>query len=182
MSSKWNYLIFGFGGLVAIGIIGMALLLIAPVVNIEPDERGVVLESYMNPSGEVLEPGLHWLKPGEKAQIVDVSRQTYVMAGSDSTKVKTSDRYEIEVDVSVIYAVDPNKIVELFTKWQDRYQDNLVRPITRDVMRDTLSQYSKDALFGNERLEAQQAVQDMLTKKFAENDLLFLHFEILDIR
>jgi regulator of protease activity HflC (stomatin/prohibitin superfamily) len=104
------------------------------------------------------------------------------MSGSDSTIVKTSDGQEIEVDTSVVYAVDPHKIVELFTNWQDQYQEILVRPLTRATMRDALSQYRKDALVGNGRLSAQQVIGEILAVKFAENNLLFLRFEILDIR
>jgi regulator of protease activity HflC (stomatin/prohibitin superfamily) len=191
MSRQWLYIIAGFGGLLLIGAIVLVLLFLSPVVigksvNVGPNERGVVLAPY-EPSGEILEPGQHRLKPGEEVQIIVVSQQTYVMSATssptpDSVGAKTSDGHEIEVDVSVVYAVDPNKLFDLFIKWRDQYQVSLVRPLTRSITRDILSRYSADALIRNKRSEAQQTIRDKLKAEFAKNDLIFFDYVILDIR
>ena len=45
------------------------------------------------------------------------------------------------VDASIIYGVDPGKVVQVHITWQDRYSTDLVRPVARGVIRDAVSQY-----------------------------------------
>ena len=41
--------------------------------------------------------------------------------GDDSITARTADGQEIFVDASVIYAIDPAKVVQVHIDWQDRY-------------------------------------------------------------
>ena len=125
----------------------------AGLVFIQPEERGVVI-SALQPTGyrvEPLQPGLRWIIPFfESVVIYPISRQTYTMSiapnegqvqGDDSIAARTADGQEIFVDASVIYSIDPTKVVQLHIDWQDRYTDELVRPLARGVIRDVVSQY-----------------------------------------
>ena len=74
-----------------------------------------------------------------------ISKQTYTMSiapnegqmsGDDSISARTSDGQEVMVDASVIYQIDPTKVTQMHIQWQDRYSDDLVRPVSRGVIRD----------------------------------------------
>jgi len=142
----------------SIGVLVFALvisIISAGIVFIEPNERAVVVSPYAfrAPGGyleEALTPGLRWIVPGENARIYSISRQTYTMSagtsegqlsGDDSIRARTKDGQEVFIDASVIYQVDPAKVINLHIDWQSRYQDELVRPTTRGIIRDVASRY-----------------------------------------
>jgi regulator of protease activity HflC (stomatin/prohibitin superfamily) len=124
----------------------------AGLVFLQPEERGIVISPYDSQGyrTESLGPGLHWIIPGETVTLYPISRQTYTMsasategnvAGDDSIRARTKDGQEVFIDASVIYAIDPANIIQLHITWQGRYQDELVRPLARGIIRDMASQY-----------------------------------------
>jgi regulator of protease activity HflC (stomatin/prohibitin superfamily) len=145
---------FRGGPAIIIGAVVAALLLTAVssgLVFIDPQDRGVVI-SALSPTGyraQSLGPGLHLIVPfAERIQTYTIGQQTYTMSsnttegqvtGDDSVRARTKDGQEVLIDASVIYAVDPTHVVELHIAWQDRYEDDVVRPLARGIIRDIAS-------------------------------------------
>jgi len=135
------------------------------MVFIEPQERGVVI-SALSPRGyreTALSPGLRWIIPFfEHVVRYPISHQTYTMsiapsegeiAGDDSITARTSDGQEIFVDASVIFAIDPEQVVDVHIKWQDRYLNELVRAQARGIIRDAVSQFGVEEVYSTRRGE-----------------------------
>jgi regulator of protease activity HflC (stomatin/prohibitin superfamily) len=101
--------------------------------------------------------------------------------GDDSIRARTNDGQEVFVDASVIYAIDPAKVVNLHITWQDRYGEELVRPLVRGVIRDAASQYGIEEIVSSKRGELEAAITEQLTIKMAENDLIMEDFVLRDI-
>ena len=179
----------------------LILLVVAVVVTvvslglvfIQPEERGVVI-SALSPDGirsEELQPGLRFVIPfAEQVKTYPISRQTYTMSvapsegnvyGDDSIRARTKDGQEVFVDASVIYSLDPSKVVELHINWQDRYQDEVVRPLVRGIIRDLASQYGVEEIVSTKRVEMEALVTAALENKLAENELLLTDFILRDI-
>ncbi len=165
----------------------------AGLVFVQPDERGVVI-SAVAPKGyreQALQPGLRWIIPYfENVVRYSISRQTYTMSiapmegmvqGDDSVAARTSDGQEIFMDASVIYAIDPQHVVDVHIAWQNRYTNELVRPLTRGVIRDAVSQYGVQAVYSTKRNELTQNIAEQLRKKLEENGLLLLDFVLRNI-
>jgi regulator of protease activity HflC (stomatin/prohibitin superfamily) len=119
----------------------------AGLVYVESSERGVV--RTIRAGGvrpEALGPGLHWIIPVvEQVVTYSISNQTYTMSAvagegqvqnDDSIRARTKDGQEVIIDASVIYQVDPSKVVPLHIVWQNRYEDGFVRPEARGIIRD----------------------------------------------
>ena len=167
----------------------------AGIVFIEPNERAVVVSpySFRAPNGyieESLTPGLRWIVPGENAVVYTISRQTYTMSaatsegqlsGDDSIRARTKDGQEVFIDASVIYQVDPAKVISLHIDWQSRYQNELVRPTTRGIIRDVASQYGIEEIVSTERGSLEIAISDSMSEKFIENKLILVDFVLRDI-
>lgn len=167
----------------------------AGIVFIEPNERGVVVSPYgfRAPNGyleEALRPGLRWIVPGETVRLYSISRQTYTMSsstaegdisGDDSIRARTNDGQEVFIDSSVIFQVDPNKVTSLHIDWQDRYQDELVRPTTRGIIRDVASQYGIEEIVSTKRDALESTITTTMEEKFAENNLILVDFVLRDI-
>ena len=150
-----------------IGMAALALILTvvsAGMVFVQPTERGVVISALdEGVRDEALEPGLHWIVPFlENAIMYPISRQTYTMsiahtegaiAGDDSVEARTSDGQIVKIDASVIFSLDPDRTVEQHVKWNGAYVDNLVRPVSRGIIRDAVSQFEIEELVSSKRFE-----------------------------
>lgn len=165
----------------------------AGLVFIEPPERGVVI-SALSPAGyrtEALQPGLRWIIPfAERVVRYPISRQTYTMsiapsegqvAGDDSITARTSDGQEVFVDASVIFSIDPTKVIDVHIRWQDRYVDELVRAQSRGIIRDAVSQFGVEEVYSTRRGEMVNMVIEEMTTKFEDNGLLLIDFVLRNI-
>jgi regulator of protease activity HflC (stomatin/prohibitin superfamily) len=172
---------------------GILTTVSAGLVFVPPDQRGVVI-SAIAPKGyreQALQPGLRWIIPYfENVETYSISRQTYTMSiaplegdvqGDDSVAARTSDGQEVLLDASVIYAIDPDGVVNLHITWQKRYTDEVVRPLARGIMRDAVAQYAVQEVYGTKRLDMTQKITDELRKKLAENGVLLVDFVLRNI-
>jgi regulator of protease activity HflC (stomatin/prohibitin superfamily) len=163
------------------------------MVFISPEERGVVI-SAASPTGyrsEALMPGLHWIIPfAENVVRYPISRQTYTMSiatsegqvqGDDSITARTADGQELFLDASVIYAINPEKVVQVHIQWQDRYPTDLVRAQARGIMRDSVSQFRVEEVVTSKRLELVKIMRETMAEKLDENGLMLVDFVMRNI-
>lgn len=184
------------GATIIIVVVIAALLLTtvsSGLVFINPEERGVVI-SAISPRGyrdQALEPGLRWIVPFAETVIrYPISKQTYTMSiapvegqrmGDDSIEARTSDGQKVLVDASVIFAIDPQKVVQVHISWQTRYANDLVRAVSRGIIRDTVSQFKIEEVYSSKRLELVQMIREAMQLKLAENGLLLSDFVMRNI-
>jgi regulator of protease activity HflC (stomatin/prohibitin superfamily) len=186
-------------GVISTAIIVTSILAIvlttvsAGLVFIQPEERGVVI-SALDQKGyreQALQPGLRWIIPYfENVVIYPISRQSYTMSiaplegqlqGDDSVAARTLDGQEIFLDASIIYSIDPDEVVDVHIVWQNRYTNELVRPLTRGVIRDAVSQYGVQQVYSTQRIAMTQEITENLRRKLEENGLLLSEFLLRNI-
>jgi regulator of protease activity HflC (stomatin/prohibitin superfamily) len=184
----------GIGSTVVVVLVIAVILstLGAGLVYVESNERGVV--RTIRAGGvrpDELEPGLHWIVPiVEQVVTYSISNQTYTMSaasqegqvqGDDSIRARTKDGQEVIIDASVIYQVDPTKVVPLHIVWQNRYEDGFVRPEARGIIRDAISQYGIEEVVSTKRAEIVQIISTELATSLSENNLRLIDFVLRDI-
>ncbi|MBI5354610.1 MAG: prohibitin family protein [Chloroflexi bacterium] len=175
-------------------VIVVGVLLSSTFIFLQADEYAVV-KSYIQPKGyrtEAIGPGLHLIIPFiESVQKYSVARQTYTMSstasegavqGDDSIQARTKDGQQIFIDASVIYAVDPTQLIRLHTNWQNRYEDNVVRPVARAAIRDAVSQFGVEELVSTKRAELEQTIRDEIQSGLGENNIIMSDFLLRNIR
>ncbi len=163
------------------------------LVFIQPQERGVVV-SALQPAGyraDALQPGLHWIIPfAENVVRYDISNKTYTMSivseegqrfGDDSIAARTSDGQEIYVDASVIFSIDPVNVVNLHIKWQQRFEEDFVRPLSRGIIRDAVSQFGVEEVISTQRFAMVEQVSEILKQKLAANGVIMHDFVLRNI-
>ena len=178
--------------------IAVALAILLSVVSsglvfIDPQERGVVISAissrgYREPA---LTPGLRWVIPfAESVVRYPISRQTYTMSiapsegaviGDDSIEARTSDGQKVLVDASVIFAIDPNKVIDVHINWQNRYSDDLIRAVARGVIRDAVSQYGIEEVYSTKRQELIKDISAEMESKLSSNGLIMVDFVLRNI-
>ncbi len=165
----------------------------AGLVFIQPEERGVVI-SAVAPGGyrpQPLQPGLRWIIPFfESVVTYPIFRQAYTMSiapsegaiqGDDSITARTADGQEIFVDASVLFSIDPAEVVQVHINWQDRYIDGLVRPLSRGVIRDVVSQYRVEEVVTSKRADMTTQINQAMAAKLNENGLILVDFIMRNI-
>ncbi|MDM8529353.1 prohibitin family protein [Anaerolineales bacterium HSG24] len=154
-------------------------LLSLSIVFILPQEVGVVV-SVVSPDGirrQPLNSGLQLIIPlAEQVIRYPTYWQTYTMSGKpmegeitgdDSIVARTSDGQEVAIDCSVIFRVDKEQAVRVHQEWQDRYIRDLVRPLTRGMVRDFVSKYTVDEVNSNKRQDLTRDI-DLIMKELLE--------------
>jgi regulator of protease activity HflC (stomatin/prohibitin superfamily) len=185
----------GLSTLTIIVLVASILMTIlgAGLVFIEPYEVGVVVtilgEGGMRP--DALNAGLHWIVPFiERVERFPTSRQTFTMArtpsegeilGDMTVEARTSDGQRIFVDSSVIYEIDPETVMTLFRKWRHEYQEGLIHPETRGIIRDSVSQYRVEEVLSTKRFDMTDQITESLKVVLAENGLTLVDFVLRDI-
>lgn len=185
----------GAGGMI-IGIVATAVILTtvsAGLVFIKPEEKGVVISAVVSGGyrPQALESGLHWIIPfAESVVRYPISRQTYTMSiaplegqrmGDDSVFARTSDGQEVLIDASVIYELDPDSVIQVHIAWQNRYADDLVRPISRGVIRDEAAQYGVEEIVTTFRTELTDGIKTQLGQVLESNGLRLVDFVLRNI-
>jgi regulator of protease activity HflC (stomatin/prohibitin superfamily) len=180
--------------LLVVVVVAVALSTVsAGLVFIDPDQRGVVI-SAVAPKGYrelALTPGLHWVIPfAENVVQYPISRQTYTMSvapsegavkGDDSITARTADGQQIYVDASVIFSIDPDKVIQVHIQWKNRYTDDLVRAQARGVIRDVVSQYKVEEVVTSKRFEMAEKLRTTLETKLSDNGLVLIDFVLRNI-
>ena len=182
------------GLLIAVLVAAVALTSVgAGLVFIRPEERGVVI-SAVTPGGfrpAALQPGLHWVVPFfETVVLYPISRQTYTMSiapsegaiiGDDSVAARTADGQEVLIDASVIFAVDPARVIDVHIQWQSRYAGELVRPQVRGIMRDAAAQFGVEQIVTSRRQDMVDGIRERLAERLADNGLIMIDFVLRNI-
>ncbi len=189
----------GMGSLGSVILVMLVVALLmtsvgAGLVFLQADEYGIVISAFQ-PNGyrpEPLGPGLHWIIPFlESVRTYSIARQTYTMSstptegqtiGDDSIQARTKDGQQVYIDASVIYAVDPAQVINLHRVWQNRYEDNVVRPVTRSAIRDAVSQFGVEEIVSSRRAEMEKAISDQISQGLAANNLIMSDFLLRNIR
>ncbi len=183
------------GSIITVSVLVSILLTMISygTVFINPQERGVVISAISNKGYRetALEPGLRWIIPfAESVVTYPISRQTYTMSiapgegallGDDSIEARTSDGQKVLVDASIIYSIDPQRVIDVHINWQDRYATDLIRALARGVIRDAVSQYGIEQVYSTKRLELTNEITDEMEQKLTENGLLLGDFVLRNI-
>ncbi len=179
-----------------IGLVVAAILMTtagAGLVFVEPDQRGVVItigKGGILPNA--LEPGIHWIIPFvQRVELYSIARATYTMAtstgegqvsGDDSIEARTKDGQQVYIDASLIYAVEPSKLVNLHITWKHTFQDNVVRPVSRAAIRDAVSQYGVEEIVSSKRAELESTISSSIAQGLELNNLKMVDFLLRNIR
>jgi regulator of protease activity HflC (stomatin/prohibitin superfamily) len=185
----------GLSTLVVILLVGSILLTSvgAGLVFLQADQYAVIISAFQ-PNGyraQAIGPGLHWIIPFfESARVYSVARQTYTMSiapgegqrqGDDSIEARTKDGQQVRIDGSVIYALDPAHIIDMHITWQNRYQDNVVRPVVRAAIREAVSQYGIEEIVTTKRVDLENAITQSIGDGFEANYLVLSEFLLRNI-
>lgn len=161
-------------GLVAIGLLSSCF------VQISPGEVGVQTLFGKVQSG-ILTEGLNVINPMVKVIQFDIRTQNYTMSGvqderqmmgDDAIRVLSADGLEVQIDLTVLFRVIPDKAPEILRNIGQGYRDVIIRPLVRTKIRDFAAYYDAVALYSTKRDEFQLRLSSAIEKEFKERGLV----------
>ncbi len=189
-------------GLVTVGATQVAVVFQS--IGGDPEEGNL----WKTPLG----PGVHIIMPIINEPILYTTAvQTYTMSRvtdegqvrrADAVEGRTRDGQQVLIDVSVLYRIDRDFANTLHRKWQNRYENDFVRPTVRSAVRERVASYSVNDLYGGTSLvtvtdadtgqsrteqavsklpELQRRLNEELRPVFAENGLFLQELLIREI-
>src|SRR3978361_862523 len=170
-----------FGGIVnTVGIVIIVLGLLTSMVKQISAGEVSVQTLFGKVQDNVLESGLHFINPLVEVTTFDSRTQNYTMSakesegqqqGDDAIRVLSSDGLEVTIDLSVLYKIDASKAPFILQNIGERYEDKIVRPVTRTAIRDNAVNYQAVELYSVKRQEFQAKINQTITQNFAKNGL-----------
>jgi regulator of protease activity HflC (stomatin/prohibitin superfamily) len=157
------------------------LVLLLAVKTVPAGHRAVVFTNVTGGLGARGE-GVTLLIPFvQTATIYDVRTETYTMSktvaegkvkGDDAVQALTSDGQQVDIDISVLFHPDPNRIVDLHQQIGPDYENKIVRPSARSVTRTAISKYAVIDVYGAKRAQIQEEVATELRPLFEKSFLI----------
>lgn len=182
---------------VLLAVVGLVAGLIFTVVSqgllvLQPQEVAVVFNTVSgNLSDRPLRSGTHIVIPVlQQVTIYPIEQQEYTMSGTategarqgnDAVQARTTDGQEVSLDITVIYGVDPETANIVHTRWQNRYEDDFIRPTVRSMVRDVVSGYRAQDIYGSARGQVESDIQERLAVRMEEEGLLLTDVLVRDI-
>ncbi len=95
---------------------------------------------------------------------------------------RTKDGQQVFIDASVIYQIDPKYLINLHITWQNRFEENVVRPVVRASIRDAVSQFGVEEIVSTKRGELESTISSGIEKGLTLNNLTMVDFLLRNIR
>jgi len=172
---------------IALNFLSLALVFVLP-------QQIAVVVSLISPGGVRPQPmraGLHVIFPVlEFAVRYPIAWQTYTMSGrpaedakfsDDSIRARSSDGQEVRIDSSLIFRIDPEQVVAVHIDWQNRYVEDLIRPVMRSVVRTQVSQFTLREINSSVRKDLESTLDHIFREHLAEKGFILDRFLLRDI-
>ncbi len=179
-------------------VVVVIIALNAGLVLIQPNEVGVVFRQTAQGDASLREPlgsGLHWVIPFiDQVIVYDASQQSVTMAGVteaynqageagmySAVRAISKDGQTINVDVTVIYKLDPTQINQIHRSWRNTYEEGFIVPQTRSEVRNLVSLYGAEEIYSGGRAQLETQVFDALKEQIQPQGFILTNFLIRDI-
>jgi regulator of protease activity HflC (stomatin/prohibitin superfamily) len=185
-------------GGVLLAVVGLVAGLLFSIVSqgiiiVEPTQVAVVINTL---SGNVEAPrqgGTHVVVPVVQRVAITypITQQEYTMSGTlgegaranenDAVEARTSDGQTVRMDITVIFRIVPGTAGDLYRDWNENYLAGFVRPTTRSLVREVVSKYSAEQIYGEARAQLGDDIRDEVATRFAEENLELTDLLVRDI-
>jgi len=145
-----------------IGAVLLLWLLIASVTIIDAGETGVY-SLFGKVREKELSSGLHLVIPLAKVTKMNIKTQDYTMSnttdegkykGADAIAVLTKEGLDVALDMTVLYKLNEEKASNLYQSVGIQYDEVILRPAIRTIIRDVIAQYEAKDIYSTKREEA----------------------------
>lgn len=152
----------------ASAIVVGSLLTIPRLVVVVPAGHVGVVDTFGVVSSETLKAGVHLTNPVSK--VVKLSTRTREI--KESTATPSQEGLNVTIDVSILYHLDPEKAQEIYQKIGPNYEEIVLIPQFRSIIRGVTSRYNVRDLYTAKRQEMAQQILQTLQANLAPRGIV----------
>jgi regulator of protease activity HflC (stomatin/prohibitin superfamily) len=125
-------------------------------------------------------------------QLYDLRRLEYTMSGTqgegrkseadDSLWSPTQEGLLVGIDITVWHHLDPSRVVEIHQKIGPDYEEKIIRPAIRSVIRLVISEYPVMDVYSSKRAHIQDEINEKIRKLVEKDGFLIDEIVLRDVR
>jgi regulator of protease activity HflC (stomatin/prohibitin superfamily) len=130
-----------------------------------------------------LSPGIQFKIPFSRVVMFSTQTQDYTMTGrigegqvigDDAIVALTKEGLSVSLDITVLYHLDKGNAARIYREigGEGKYQEKIIRPAIRSVIREVVAQYDAGALYSQKRGEAVGKILASLKEKLDTRGLI----------
>jgi prohibitin 2 len=166
-----------------LGIVGggvLLLILLATSIRVVPVGHALVIFNTVTKGFHLGHQGVTFLAPlVSNTEDYDLRRLEYTMSGvsgegrkeeiDDSLWSPTKEGLQVGIDLTVWHHLDPDRLISIHQKIGPDYEEKIIRPAIRSVIRLVISEYSVMDVYSARRADIQSEI-NLKTKALIEKD------------
>lgn len=157
----------GVGKWICLGISFVVFWLVLSCRTVAPAHLGVV-STFGSVSNSPLAAGFHIVNP--MASVTALNLKTQLVFSENH--VPTQEGLSVQLDVSLLYHADADKVVDLFLGLGVNYEDSLILPELQSAVRGFTSEVSAKALYTSGRMEIRDKLMAELKSKLTPRGII----------
>jgi regulator of protease activity HflC (stomatin/prohibitin superfamily) len=182
------------GRLIAAAALLLILLLMIPAsIRVVPVGRALVVFNTITRSFRLAGQGITLVPPFiTQTEQYDLRRLEYTMAGTrgegrrseadDSLWSPTQEGLQVGVDLTVWHHLDPQRVIDLHQKIGPDYEEKIIRPAVRSVIRLVISEYAVMDVYSSRRASIQDEINEKVKKLVEKDGFLIDEVVLRDVR
>lgn len=155
-----------------VGIIVMVGGLLFSAITIIPAGHVGVKVFFGKTQEGYLSEGLHIINPLYNIEEFSIRTKNYTMSSTpeegqssadDGISILSNDGLEVNIDLTILYRVNPIQAPTIYKKIGKQYEDVIIRPITRTGIRVSASEFDAIELFAEKRAEFENRIRALIS-------------------
>ncbi len=146
----------------------LALITIAKSTTVVPVGHVGLIDTFGRVSDRILPPGLHLRNPFSK--VINLSVQTQEF--KETTQTPSKEGLVMEMDVSILYKLNPEQAKQVYTTVGKNYVDKLVLPQFRSLIRNATAQYNAQEVYTTRRQAVTRQIRQDLDQVLADRGII----------
>lgn len=164
--------------LIGIGVFFLLSMAGCMTSVIEAGNRGVLYSTFSGTKmNTVYGEGLQIVWPWQRM----IEYEVRVQNSNENLSVLSSNGATIDMDVSVRYSPDPQRLPLLHTTYGPGYYERLVQPVVRSVAREVVGQFEPEELYSTRREELQDQIEERVARQIGDQYITLSDILIRDV-
>jgi len=169
------------------------LLMMLTTVRVVPVGHALVIFNTVTKSFAVAQQGITFVPPFVSVTAeYDLRRQEYTMSSvsgegrkegiDDSLWSPTQEGLQVGIDLTVWHHVDPLKVANIHQKIGPDYEDKIIRPAVRSVIRLVISEYPVMDVYSSKRAQIQDEINVKIRQLLEKDGFIIDEVVLRDVR
>ena len=171
----------------------LVLILVLTTIRVVPVGHALVIFNTVTKGFTVSQQGITFVPPFiAQTQMYDLRRQEYTMSSvtgegrkegiDDSLWSPTQEGLQVGIDLTVWHHLDPMRVASIHQKIGPDFEDKIIRPAVRSVIRLVISEYPVMDVYSAKRAQIQDEINVKIKQLLEKDGFIIDEVVLRDVR